>query len=131
MIPEQAALLRKAHDSLEAARLLASKRFHDFAASRAYYSMFYVAEAFLLGEEHSYSKHSAVIAAFGQHFTKTGRVPSEYHRYLIEAEGSRNVGDYDIQSSLTREEAGRQIDRAAQFLELAERQLGPLPSENT
>jgi uncharacterized protein (UPF0332 family) len=33
--------------------------------------MFYVAQAFLAGEGLSFSKHSAVIAAFGQHFAKT------------------------------------------------------------
>ncbi len=49
MKPEQAALLRKAESSLKAARLLASEAYHDFAASRAYYAMFYAAEALLLG----------------------------------------------------------------------------------
>lgn len=72
MIPEQAALLRKAQDSLRAARLLADQQLYDFAVSRAYYAMFYVAQAFLLGEGLSFSKHSAVIAAFGQQFAKTG-----------------------------------------------------------
>jgi uncharacterized protein (UPF0332 family) len=46
---------------LQAARLLAEGGFFDFAISRAYYSMFYIAEAFLLGERLAYSKHSAVI----------------------------------------------------------------------
>ena len=40
MTPEQAALLKKAKDSLEASRLLVDKAFYDFAISRAYYSMF-------------------------------------------------------------------------------------------
>ena len=95
MTPEQAALLKKAKDSLEASRLLVERGFYDFAVSRAYYSMFYIAEAFLLGEGLSFSKHSGVIAAFGQHFVKTGKVPQEFHRFLIEGEDSRNIGDYD------------------------------------
>jgi uncharacterized protein (UPF0332 family) len=124
MTPDQAALFRKAQESLEAARLLAGKGFASFAASRAYYAMFYATEALLLGEGPTYSKHSAVIAAFGQLFAKTGRVPKEYHRYLIEAEGIRNVGDYDIHSSLTAEEVDQHMDRARQFLEMAARLLG-------
>lgn len=71
MTPEQAALGRKAQASLQAARLLASQGFHDFAAARAYYSMFYLAEAFLLGESLAFSRHSGVIAAFGQHFARS------------------------------------------------------------
>lgn len=48
MTPDQAALLRKAHSSLQAAKLLAGEKLFDFAVSRAYYTMFYVAEALLL-----------------------------------------------------------------------------------
>jgi uncharacterized protein (UPF0332 family) len=70
MTSEQEALLRKAYSSLAAARLLANQKYYDFSISRAYYAMFYVAQAFLSGEGLSFSKHSAVIAAFGQHFCK-------------------------------------------------------------
>lgn len=41
--------------------------------------MFYCAEAVLLVENITFSKHSSVIAAFGQHFAKTGRLPQELH----------------------------------------------------
>jgi len=121
MTPEQDALLRKARSSLLAARTLADQAFYDFAVSRAYYTMFYLAEAFLLEEGLAFSKHSAVIAAFGQRFAKTGRVPVEFHRYLIEGMDSRNIGDYDTGPGLSANEAAEQIRRAGQFLELAER----------
>jgi uncharacterized protein (UPF0332 family) len=79
---DQLALLENARDSITAARLLLGGGFPGFAASRAYYAMFYVAEAFLEGEGLSFSKHSGVIAAFGQHFAHTGKVPIEFHRHL-------------------------------------------------
>jgi len=130
MTPEQAALIKKAQDSLRAARVLADQEhLYDFAVSRAYYTMFYIAEAFLLGEGLAFSKHSAVIAAFGQHFAKTGRVPEEFHRYLIEGEGSRNISDYDIQPGTTPDKAAEQIARAKKFLELAEHAIGPIASQ--
>jgi uncharacterized protein (UPF0332 family) len=86
MTPDQLDLLRKARSSLEAARLLLEGGYPDFAASRAYYPMFHVAEAFLDGEGLAYSKHSAVIASSGQHFARAGRVPVDFHRFLLEAQ---------------------------------------------
>lgn len=124
MTPEQVALLQKAQASLQAARLLSEQGFYDFAISRAYYAMFYVAEAFLLGDGLAFSKHSAVIATFGERFAKSGRIPQEFHRYLIEGESSRNVGDYDIKPGLSKGEATEQIKRAEKFLKLAEREIG-------
>ena len=124
MKPEQTALLRKAGESLRAAQLLATNELLDFAASRAYYTMFYVAEAFLLNEGLTFSSHAAVISAFGRDFARTGRVPAEFHRYLIDAQDLRNQGDYDIDSAITESEANELIGHAQQFLELAERLLG-------
>lgn len=121
MTPEQTALLQKSQESLQAARLLAEQGFYDFAVSRAYYAMFYVAEAFLLGEGLAFSKHSAVIAAFGKQFVKSGRLPQEFHRYLIEGESSRHAGDYSLKSGLSKDDADEQIERAEKFLELGER----------
>lgn len=92
MKPEQIALLRKAAESRRAPELLATNELFDFAASRAYYTMFYVAEAFLLNEGLTFSSHAAVISAFGRDFARTGRVPVEFHRYLIDAQDLRNQG---------------------------------------
>ena len=124
MKPEQTALLKKAGESLRAAQLLATNELLDFAASRAYYTMFYIAEAFLLNEGLTFSSHAAVISAFGRDFARTGRVPVEFHRYLIDAQDLRNQGDYGIDSAITESEANELIGHAQQFLELAERLLG-------
>jgi uncharacterized protein (UPF0332 family) len=104
--------------------MLETRGFFDFAVSRAYYSMFYIAEALLLTEGLTFSKHSAVISAFGQKFARTGAVPSEFHRFLIEGQDSRNIGDYDIRSDLTGDDARKHISRAEEFLKHAERVLG-------
>ena len=117
MTPEQAGLLEKARRSVDSAKALCERGDFDFAVSRAYYAMFYAAEALLLGKGISFSKHSAVIAAFGLHFVKEGRVPQEFQRYLTEAEYSRNVCDYDIGPVVTYEDALRQIGRARQFVD--------------
>ena len=86
-------LIKKAHESL-AARLLLEEGFAGFAVARAYYTMLYLAQAFLLDQELSFSKHSAVIAAFGKEFVKSGILPTEFHRYLIDAQEMRLIADY-------------------------------------
>jgi uncharacterized protein (UPF0332 family) len=127
MKPEQGGLLRKAEDSLNAAKLMQQNGYYDFAASRAYYTMFYLAEAMLLEYGLAFPKHSAVIAAFGERFTKAGLVPAELHRYLRDGQDSRNVGDYHFGSTLTRDEAALQITHAERFLEVGRELLGPIP----
>jgi len=124
MTLEQLALIKKAQDSIEAARLLKNSGYYDFSVSRAYYAMFYIAEAFLLEDDLSFSKHSAVISAFGRRFAKSVQVLQEFHRYLIEAEDSRNTGDYDTGEGLSEDDAITQIDRAEKFLRIAEQLLG-------
>ncbi|MEI6209143.1 MAG: HEPN domain-containing protein [Desulfuromonadales bacterium] len=121
MTKEQAHLINQAKESLEAARILNSCGYHGFAASRAYYSMFYIAEAFLLGKQMVFSSHAAVIAAFGKELAKTGEVPTEFHRFLIRGMEVRHTGDYDSNKGVTSEETEEQLKRAEQFLELAEK----------
>ena len=127
MTQEQLELLLKARQSISAARLLLHNSFTEYAASRAYYAMFYIAEAFLEGEAMSFSSHGAVIGAFGREFARTGRVPSEFHRFLIDARDLRNTGDYGGLNTVTIEQAKEQIVYAQQFLALAENLIGTLP----
>jgi uncharacterized protein (UPF0332 family) len=120
---EQQALLDKAQESLQAARLLHTHGQYGFAAARAYYTMFYLAEALLLGEGLAFSKHTAVHAAFGERFAKTGRVPTDFHRYLIRGLEVRQLGDYSA-SPVSEGEAAEQMARAERFLALATEMLG-------
>jgi len=123
MINEKSQLIAKANNSIKAAQILFNEKIYDVSTSRAYYAMFYLAEAFLISEGLSFSKHSAVISKFGERFAKTNRLPSEYHRYLIEAEQSRLRSDYDASFNTTEVEAKENIERAIMFLELAKQCL--------
>ena len=58
MTDAQCDLLLKAWASLDAARLLHGAGFSAFSASRAYYAMFYVAQAFLEGDGLAFSRHA-------------------------------------------------------------------------
>ncbi|MEB3337995.1 MAG: HEPN domain-containing protein [Leptolyngbyaceae bacterium] len=126
MTDEQRELLLKAQQSLAAAKLLLSNSYPDYATSRAYYTMFYIAEAFLEVDGLSFSKHSAVISAFGREFAKPQRVPSNFHRFLIEAQALRTTGDYGQLNAVTLDQAAEQIDRAEEFLVFAIQELGTI-----
>lgn len=67
-------LLDRAQDAIEAADILLTNDKADFAAGRAYYAMFYTAEALLIEKGFKFGKHGNVIAAYGQHFSKTERM---------------------------------------------------------
>jgi uncharacterized protein (UPF0332 family) len=82
MKPEVESLLEKAQESRDAAELLRQESYPDFAASRAYYALFYTAEALLLERGLAFSRHSAVIAAFGKEFAKTSTLSPRFHRFL-------------------------------------------------
>lgn len=130
MTEDQAELLMTASDSLKAADILLREGYSGFAASRAYYTMFYVAEAFLEGEGLAYSKHSAVIAAFGEKFAHAGKVPAELHRFLLEAQESRHDGDYGPRKAVSLQLAREHIQHAKRFMEVAVQVIGPLPPED-
>ncbi|NCO74815.1 MAG: HEPN domain-containing protein [Cyanobacteria bacterium] len=91
----QQKFLEKARKSLEVAKQINENGYPEFAVSRSYYTMFYIASAFLEGENLTYGKHSAIISAFGKYFANTNKVPKIYHRWLIEAEKMRKGGDYN------------------------------------
>lgn len=116
MKPEQEILIAKAKQTLAAAQLLLTNNFNDSAVSRAYYCMFYLAEAVLLEKNLVYSSHSAVISAFGREFIKENFLPSEFHRMLIAAQNDRNAGDYGGLNAITAEKASNQVKNAEQML---------------
>jgi uncharacterized protein (UPF0332 family) len=123
MNPEVGALLEKAKRSRKAASRLLKDGDVDFAASRAYYAMFYVAEALLLSKNLSFSSHAAVIANFGKEFAKPGILNAKFHKYLIDAQDRRNVGDYSIRDAVSREQVEEMLAWIKEFLQVAERYL--------
>ncbi|VVB54161.1 HEPN domain protein [uncultured archaeon] len=113
-------LLIKAKESIKAAEMLFDGGFYDFSASRSYYSMFYATEAVLLSKDLSFSKHSAVIAAFGKEFIKTQIFPQKMRDYLVSAFDLRQLGDYGSPSSISRDKAHTLIEQAKEFIESVE-----------
>jgi len=109
------ALIKKAEKFIKTASLLIKNGDYDSSVSRSYYAMFYLAEAMLLKKGLSFSKHSAVIAAFGKHFAKTNLIDKKFHKYLIDAFAKRQIGDYEYIELITEDEAKKLHKKAEEF----------------
>ena len=119
---EIAGLLAKARRSIKAAERLLQAGDNDFAVSRAYYGMFYVAQAMLLTRDLRRSKHSGVIAAFQEQFVKSGDVPDRFFHLLRDGFEDRAEGDYGF-AEITRDQAEAGIEAARQFVDELGRRL--------
>lgn len=113
----------KARSSLTAAQKLLEELLFAESISRSYYAMFYAAKALLLLDGIDVSKHSAVIAAFGREYAKTGKIDPRYHRMLLDGFEWRQKSDYDIYWLATREEAEKCLQNAEVFLVEIEEKL--------
>jgi uncharacterized protein (UPF0332 family) len=125
--PAQEAMMKKEYESLSAARHLADGKYYDFAVARAYYTMFYVAQSFLLGQGLTFSKHGSLLSAVGQHLVKPGIISAHLHRNLITAYNARIEGDYEPGVKFTEQDAALRIAHAEEFIKVAEEKLGSLP----
>jgi len=85
--------------------------------------MFYAAEALLLDRGLSFSSHAAVIAAFGRLFARTGALDAKYHRYLIDGQDARNLGDYGVGTGVSAGRAAEMINWAEEFIAAAQQLL--------
>ena len=123
MKEETEKLLQKASRAVQAAQILLKEGAVDFAAGRAYYAMFYVAEALLSEKGLRFRKHGGVHAAFGEQFAKSGLLDPKFHRWLLDAFDKRIQGDYGTEASVTSEDVTQMIEQAREFLQEAPRYL--------
>ena len=115
--------LERAEDAIEAAGKLLSDGYYDFAASRAYYAVFYAATALLLNEDMEFRKHSGVIAAIHKRFVKTGRLEKQFGKDLNWLFELRNIGDYGVTVHIPQQEAERAIKAARRFFQVIQSML--------
>ncbi|MGH9335429.1 MAG: HEPN domain-containing protein [Vicinamibacteria bacterium] len=115
--------MEKASRAIRAAEILLRESEPDFAAGRAYYAMFYVAEALLYEKELQFRKHSGVHSAFGEHFAKTGLFDSKFHRWLLDASDRRIQADYGVDVVLASEDVELVLQQAREFMAEARRLL--------
>ncbi len=113
--------LEKAGRAIRSARLLLEAGETDFAAGRAYYAMFYAAQAMLHERGLRTRKHTGVQGLFGEQFAKTGAIDPKYHRWLLDAFDRRLQGDYGFDSMISSDDVLEMIAQAQEFLAQAQR----------
>ena len=116
-------LIRKGRRSLEAGRRLLRDGDFDFAISRAYYAMFYHAEALLLSEGFESDSHAGVIALLHREFVRTGRLDHAHAGALERSWKERTLADYEAGAEFTEARARQALDRAEAFLRAVEAAL--------
>lgn len=124
MTDEVRRYLRKAEHALEVAEDLLKDGHVPDAASKTYYAMYYAAQALLNADGIDVVKHSAVEAAFGYHFAKTGKIDTKFHRMLMNARKIREIADYDIDEEIVEPVASLKIDEGRAFLSVIKDYLG-------
>ena len=98
--------------------------FYASAINRAYYAIFYAANALLATKGLSRSKHSAVVATFRQHFVKPGLIEDEYSDIYGRVMDDRHKADYEIiESTVDPARAQTDLEDARRFVERVERYL--------
>jgi len=116
--------LDRAVDAIEVAESVLDMNKPEMSAGRAYYAMFYIAEALLAEKELGFSTHGQVIGAYGLHFAKTKELDPKFHRWLVDAFDIRVTGDYDVDESISAQLVATLINQAREFLEAARKYLG-------
>ncbi|HEV8724030.1 MAG TPA: HEPN domain-containing protein [Candidatus Binatia bacterium] len=111
--------LEKAFRSVQAAERLTKVADAEFGVGRAYYAMFYAAQALLNERGLRFRKHAGVHSAFAEQFVKTGLIDKRYHRWLLAGFSKRITADYGIEAELTLEDATLLIGQAREFLAAA------------
>ena len=100
----------------------------DFAASRAYYGYFYIAEGLLLSKGFRFSRHSQVIAQYGFYFARTNQLNPRFHRLFDRAFTLRQLADYSADPTVMEPQAVRDlIEGGREFLAAAKEYVDVRP----
>ncbi|MGC1376673.1 MAG: HEPN domain-containing protein [Anaerolineales bacterium] len=105
-----------AHEALAAAKYTLENDFYSTSASRMYYAVFYISTALLKTKGLSFSKHTAVLSAFRQHFIKTGEFPTEFSNLYKLLFDARQAGDYEMLTAFEPNELRERLQKSREFV---------------
>jgi len=117
------AMLDKASEKCEIAQKIFEQGYFNDASSRAYYAAFHAVSAALASKGLSYSSHAQTIGAFNREFVKTSVFPAEFSRILQRLFENRQIGDYNLNQSIGKEEAEKDLRDARRLLDACRQYL--------
>lgn len=88
----------------------------NVAVTRAYYAMYYAAQAMLRANGMSARTHEGTNSMFAEKFVKTGLFPRESYRNFGKLETDRYAADYNPKVEFTEEEASLRLKSADGFV---------------
>ena len=87
------------------------------------YAVFYLAQAALATKDIARSKHSGVVAAFGENLTKKFLLPENLHKVLLNLYELRVISDYSVEDVPSLEDAKEALEAAKEFSKAVESYL--------
>ncbi len=110
------ALLKKAQKFLRSAAVLFELEDFDSTASRAYFSMFFAAQAALLQETQALSSKQGIRSAFIRRFVEQGPLPERAGDALQRAADLQEIGDYAYDFAVSGADAEMILSEAEAFV---------------
>ena len=120
---EVALYIEHAHQMLTVAEHNLDDGFHSSAVNRAYYAIFYAANALLSTQGLARNKHSGVISAFRERFVKPGLIEIEYSDVYGRVMDHRHASDYELDMLIEYEQAHNDLHDAKRFVQQIEHWL--------
>ena len=115
--------IRKATDTFEAAKLLASENYWNSAANRLYYSAFYAVLALLAKMNAKTATHSGAKSEFYRLFIKTGKINRKFGELYTDLFSKRQEGDYEDFLNFRSEDIIPMIPRVEEFIDTIIKEL--------
>jgi uncharacterized protein (UPF0332 family) len=113
----------KSQRTIKVARLLFENDCFDDAVSRCYYAGFHAISAVLFSKGLTFSKHTQVLGAFNKEFVHSGEFPRSISQFIDQLFKDRMIGDYDSMTTIDRTTAQRDIEQAAQIVNIIKEYL--------
>lgn len=115
------ALLKKAQVFLRSAAVLIELEDYDSTASRAYFAMFYAAQAALLYDGGSVNSAQGTRSAFTTRFVDHGPLPPRAGEVFARASELQEIGDYASSFAVSEADAEFILSEAEAFVNSLER----------
>ncbi len=114
-------LMKKAQKYLRSAAVLLELEDFDSCASRAYFAMFFSAQALLLKETKRFSTNQGIRTSFVQTFVDSGRLPRRAATALNHGSQLQEVADYGYAFAVGEEQAEELLQEAEAFVNSIDR----------
>ena len=119
-------VIHKGEEFFQDAEYLFEGQRYEATVNRCYYAMFTSVQALLITKNMFSKTHQGLQVKFNELFIKTEVLPVELGRMLSETFEKRQFGDYDVDASISQQDAKKVLDNARQFLDSIKKYLTTL-----